>query len=285
MPYGSINGVQIFYRTKGKGTPIIFIHPPLLTSANFTYQLEQLSDRFQIILFDIRGHGKSEVSEVPLTYTLIAEDIKQLMNVLDIDKAFLCGYSTGGGIALEAMLSYPDRFYGSILISAMSEVSDRWLRTKLITAITLSTIKAKKMLSAAIAWGNADMAQTYRNLFQGATAGAINNIRQYFYNSLVYNCTHQLKQIHVPQLLLYGEKDRHFKRYARMLHTELPNSTLIFMKKVHHQIPTKAATQMNRILSSWISQQIESDDQSDHGWTAMLNNQEAYLMDEADMIQ
>lgn len=262
MPYGIINGVKMFYRMKGKGTPIIFIHPPLLNSVNFTYQLEQLSDRFQIILFDIRGHGKSAPSPAPLTYSLIAEDIKQLLDLLNIEKAYICGYSTGGGIALEAMLNYPDRFYGGILLSAMSEVSDWRLQARLITAISLTAAKAKRMMSAAISWGNADMNRTFANLYRGAMNGTSENMKQYYYASLVYNCTSRLKHLNLPQLLIYGEKDKYFKRYAQILHNELPESSLIFIKGVHHQLPTKAADQMNRLLSSWVQLQQENPDAS-----------------------
>ncbi|MDF2651943.1 MAG: alpha/beta hydrolase, partial [Paenibacillus sp.] len=54
MPLENINGTMLHYETRGDGVPIVFIHPPLLTSANFRYQQAQLSDEFQVITFDIR---------------------------------------------------------------------------------------------------------------------------------------------------------------------------------------------------------------------------------------
>lgn len=47
MPIVTINGVRLHYKARGEGMAIVFIHPPLLTSANFQYQLTQLSDEFQ----------------------------------------------------------------------------------------------------------------------------------------------------------------------------------------------------------------------------------------------
>jgi pimeloyl-ACP methyl ester carboxylesterase len=101
MPKANVNGTILHYHVHGRGTPIVFIHPPLLNRAVFRYQEVQLTDPFQVITFDIRGHGFSPPSETPLTYTLIAEDIKALLDHLNIRQAYLCGYSTGGGIALE----------------------------------------------------------------------------------------------------------------------------------------------------------------------------------------
>jgi pimeloyl-ACP methyl ester carboxylesterase len=68
MPFAKINGTTLHYQVKGEGLPIIFIHPPLLTKANFNYQVAQLSGIYKVITFDIRGHGHSAASLDPLTY-------------------------------------------------------------------------------------------------------------------------------------------------------------------------------------------------------------------------
>ena len=107
MPLKNINGTMLHFETHGRGVPIVFIHPPLLTSANFRYQVAQLSEQFQVVTFDIRGTGKVSNRAYLSPMSLISEDIKQLMDHLKIDKAFICGYSTGGSVALEAMLTYP----------------------------------------------------------------------------------------------------------------------------------------------------------------------------------
>lgn len=252
MPIHTINGVPLHYHDAGQGTPIIFIHPPLLNSENFNYQKVQLSPHFRVITFDIRGHGLSGESKQPITYNLIVEDIRQLMNHLNIDKAYVCGYSTGGSIAIEALITYPDRFLGGILISAMSEVSDAWLKFRISLAVGLSAMKASRVLAAAISYGNADMLQTYKNLYRGAVQGNVKNMEQYYRYSLHYNRTSSLRQIHHPVLLMFGDKDKGFYRYAKKLFQELPYSTLYFIQNTKHQIPTKAADQMNELMQHWI---------------------------------
>lgn len=93
--------------------PYCFIHPPLLTSEVFVYQ-KQLSQHFQVITYDIRGHGSSQASERPLSIELMARDIRMLLDEIGIEQAYLCGYSTGGMILLEALLAYPERFLGEL---------------------------------------------------------------------------------------------------------------------------------------------------------------------------
>ena len=82
MPLLDLGSISLFYQVKGEGPSIVFIHPPLLTSANFEYQVDELSKNFRVITFDIRGHGRSHYSDQPITYSLIVEDIKNLLKMI-----------------------------------------------------------------------------------------------------------------------------------------------------------------------------------------------------------
>ncbi|GAA3408910.1 alpha/beta fold hydrolase [Paenibacillus hodogayensis] len=253
MPIAVVNGTHLYYQIQGKGTPILFIHPPLLTSHNFRYQQVQLAGEFSVITFDVRGHGKSAVSETPLTYGLIVEDIVRLLDYLGIRQTYICGYSTGGSVALEAMLTHPDRFAGGILVSTMSEASDFLLRSRIRLAAGLSATKPlARLLMWGIAWGNADSNLTFRNLLREARRGNQTNIRQYYRYSLRYNCTQRLDRLRIPTLLVYGEKDRGFKRYRRKLENELPVCDVVVLKDEKHQIPTKSALEMNESIRTWV---------------------------------
>lgn len=258
VPIARLNGVSLHYHVRGKGVPIIWIHPPLLTSENFNYQLAQLSDSFRVITFDIRGHGYSEPSDEPITYRLIVEDMLALMDKLGVKQAYVVGYSTGGSIALHALLSAPERFLGGVLISAMSEASDLWLRGRIRGAAALTRWKAKWLLSWAITRGNADSRLTYTNLRRAARRGNIANWRQYYQYSLTYNCTDRLQHIKAPVLLIYGQSDRSFHKYALILHHGLPNSQLYWVPKAKHQLPTKNALEMNALVDQWVKNRCKT---------------------------
>lgn len=253
MPLENINGTVLHYSVKGEGTPIVFVHPPLLTGANFRYQQAQLSDEFKVITFDVRGHGQSGRSLAPLTYPLIAEDIRQLMDRLGLDNAYLCGYSTGGTVVLETMLAYPERFAGAILVSAMPEASDWVLRLRIRAAVGLSRWQAAlRLLMLGITWGNADQRKTFQNLLREAKRGNKRNIHQYYKYSLSYSCTDRLSRISQPVLLLYGSKDRGFKRYRKLLENGLQQRDVVVLGNEKHQLPTKAADAMNGFIRRWI---------------------------------
>ncbi|WP_261304661.1 alpha/beta fold hydrolase [Paenibacillus andongensis] len=252
MPLALVNGTQLYYEITGTGTPIVFIHPPLLTSQTFAYQRERLSDHFQVITFDIRGHGASKSSARTFSYALIVEDIRQLLDYLGIEKVFLCGYSTGGTLVLEALLTYPKRFLGGIVVSGMSELTDPYNKGRVWLAVQMAGSGLfMNLLKKSIAIGNADNAATYHELYQSSVSDDAKIVKPYFEQSLTYNCTRRLRGIHHPILLIYGQKDRAFKRYANILHEELPHSSLYFIKDAKHQIPLKNPSKMNDLIRLW----------------------------------
>ncbi|MEK5237745.1 alpha/beta hydrolase [Paenibacillus sp. FSL L8-0470] len=253
MPRNYINGYNMYYGDCGKGTAIVFIHPPVLTSLNFQYQVRKLSANFRTVAFDIRGHGRSEASKKEITYPLIVEDIRQLMDHLKIEKAFLCGYSTGGSVVLDFMLTCPDRTLGGIVIGGMSEVSDNRLRNKIARGRFLSQIGAVIAIALSTAWTQAKpKLSLMRSIFNDAKKTNARNAEQYYQYSLNYNCTADLGKIHQPVLLIYGEKDTPFHPYAMLLQERLPVSELVFIKNTKHQIPTKAAGKLNVLIEQFI---------------------------------
>lgn len=247
-----VDGISLYFNVKGQGIPIVFIHPPVLTCVNFKYQIEELSQEFQVITFDIRGHGRSQYSRQPVTYPLIVEDIKHLLDHLKLKKAFICGYSTGGSIVLEYLLNSADWALGGIVIGGMSEVRDKYLKKKISLGMSLASKRAVSVLALSISWSNSNTQELFNKMFNEARKGDARNIEQYYRYSLHYNCTHQLEKINLPILLVYGKKDKPFYYYAKLLHEKLPYKELKFIDHVKHQIPTKAANDLNEMIKHFI---------------------------------
>ncbi|MFD1357016.1 alpha/beta fold hydrolase [Fictibacillus halophilus] len=252
--FETADGVSLYYRVKGDGVPIIFIHPPLLTSENFTYQVDELSKSYKVITFDIRGHGKSYYSSVPLTYPLISEDIQQLLDHLGIDKTYVCGYSTGGSIVLEFLLTLSERALGGIIVSGMSEAYGV-LKDKIELGRSLAAQDAVPLIALSVSKTNSNNNEMFQLLLTSSLKGNAINIEQYYAYSLKYNCTNQLHTINLPVLLVYGKKDHQFHPYAKLLHRKLEHNQLKIIDHVKHQIPTKAANELNQFIKEFISNQ------------------------------
>lgn len=253
MPVVHVNGTSLYYIEKGTGVGIICIHPPVLTSQNFRFQLHDLSRDYRVLAFDIRGHGKSQPSQQAVTYPLVVEDIVALMDQLNLSKAYLCGYSTGGSIVLDFLMAHPERSLGGIVVGGMSEVKDKKLRKNIRMGLILSKMKAIRTIAFSVSWSNSISFPHFLELYREAKRTHAKNAEQYYTYSLSYNATDQLERIEVPILLLYGEKDKAFHPYAQILHECLPKNELYFIAHADHRVPTKAHDEMNEKIRLFIN--------------------------------
>lgn len=255
MPMIKVRGAFLHVQVYGRGTPILFIHPPMLTGLNFIYQMQELSSDFQIITFDIRGHGHSTSSEgEPITYTLVAEDMVGILDKLGIEKVYIAGYSTGTGIALEFLLKYPERGLGLINISGMSEVSDWTLTKEIQLGAFLAGKGMTKLLAASISWSNSNDRELAIKLFRDSRNADPASVKQYYETSYKYRCTEDLWKISQPSLSVYGDQDLQFYKYAAKIHKGLPYDQLVYIRDGNHQLPTKSAIELNDLIKAFIYQ-------------------------------
>lgn len=252
--------VNLYYEDHGKGIPLIFIHPPVLSGINFKYQMKELSKEFRVIVPDLRGHGKSESSNRPFTYSLIVDDLKTMLKHLNIDKTVICGYSTGGSIALQFMLQEPEKVLGGVLLGGLSEVmeKDKRLKTFISIGAKAAELGSRSTLALAISYSNANNLSYFKELFREAKKGSPKKMQEYYEYSLKFNCTKELLTIQAPVLLLHGEKDKDFIPYGHLIQKYLPNSRMHYISGVKHQIPTKNYKEVNQRIKEFVQQEIHA---------------------------
>lgn len=107
--------ISLYYRERGKGQPFILLHGNGENGSYFNHQIEYFSDRFRMIAVDTRGHGKSPRGVAPFTIEQFAEDLNELMVMMEISKAIILGFSDGANIALKFALRHPDKVMALIL--------------------------------------------------------------------------------------------------------------------------------------------------------------------------
>ena len=101
--------------------PVVLIHGFPFARAMWKPQVDVLSKQYQVVTFDVRGHGESEVGDGQYSIEFFVDDLIAVMGKLKIDKAVLCGLSMGGYIALRAVERHPERFNGLVLCDTKSE--------------------------------------------------------------------------------------------------------------------------------------------------------------------
>lgn len=118
-----INKANLYYETHGRGEPLVMLQGWGLDITGWQYIIEPLSQMFQVIVFDNRGTGRSEVTPGKYTTRLLADDAAALLDHLRIDNAHVLGWSMGGMIAQELALAYPRRVDRLILSASSAKVT------------------------------------------------------------------------------------------------------------------------------------------------------------------
>ncbi|MFZ7104474.1 MAG: alpha/beta fold hydrolase [Peptococcaceae bacterium] len=115
MPTAKINGIDINYKIKGDGEPLVMIMGIASTKSAWILQTPVLRKHFKVITFDNRGCGESGKPSEPYSIRDMADDTAGLMDFLEIDKAHVLGVSMGGMIAQELAINHPDKVNRLIL--------------------------------------------------------------------------------------------------------------------------------------------------------------------------
>lgn len=86
---------------------MMILHGLFGFSDNWQTHAKKLADYYRVILVDLRNHGRSEWSD-EFSYELMAEDIHELVKVLELEDLILVGHSMGGKVAMHFAQKYED---------------------------------------------------------------------------------------------------------------------------------------------------------------------------------
>jgi len=106
--------MDLYYEVYGNGKPVILLHGGGADLRDWTFVAPLLARNYKVVAFDGRGAGKSPSPVEPANYV---EDLRALLDHLEIDKTALVGHSLGGQIATDFALTYPKRVSELVLVS------------------------------------------------------------------------------------------------------------------------------------------------------------------------
>jgi len=236
-----INGAKVYYQTAGKSTPLIFIHADSLDSRMWNEQLKYFSNKYQVICYDIRGFGKSDLpTNTPYSFH---EDLNDFFIHLAIKKAHLVGLSLGGATAIDFTLSYPEKVKSLVL--ADSGISGDEFSQSFLKGIfkVIKLAKDNKIDAAKKEWLKLDIfsySRKYPSVWEFIeTMVKDTSCYRWFGKNrplqLEPKAVERLDEIKTQTLILVGEHDiEDFQRKAKLLNTKIKNSRLEIVSDAGH---------------------------------------------------
>jgi pimeloyl-ACP methyl ester carboxylesterase len=265
--FADIDGVRIHYQEKGTGTPLILIHG--YTSLTYTWKevFEPLSKNFRVIAVDLKGFGFSGKPDGDYTRRAQAVLVAHLLDHLHIEKAWLCGNSMGGEVALNVAVANPQRVAGLILIdSAGVEVPGRGTLTpgyllipvvgRLLIALSLTSDKLVRQGLEKSFYDHSKVtpdrvANYYRPLqTRGGQLAALRARAQWARFPVEPN----LDKVNVPTLILWGAQDQLIPLAAgRKLNSLIKDSSLVIFDNCGHlpqeEMPARVIDEVTKFIA------------------------------------
>ncbi|MBR0271006.1 MAG: alpha/beta hydrolase [Methanobrevibacter sp.] len=230
---------NFLYFGQGEKT-IVFIHG---LSDDLTYWMElssELENEYKILLYDIRGHGKSESGDFSID--ILADDLHELLFKLSITKASFIGFSLGGNIALAFALKYPEIVEKMILMASFSQCDEqlesRFLEFKNALDISFEEfydVIIKYVLPEEIIGRNREVLDHIKH--EKARTSNVEAIKSGVNMGFGFNCTDQLHKIDVPTLILAGRNDEIVGLdLIEILNKNIKNSGLVIFDDTKHNL-------------------------------------------------
>jgi 3-oxoadipate enol-lactonase len=130
VPSADINGAKIYYEEYGKGFPVVFAHGAGGNHISWWQQIPEFSRHYRCITFDHRGWGISLDSDGAGPAAFI-DDLRGLLDRLEIDRTFLVGQSMGGLSCLAVTLTQPERVRGLVMANTFAGMRrEVWLASE-----------------------------------------------------------------------------------------------------------------------------------------------------------
>ncbi len=260
------DGVRLYAEAHGEGEPVVFSCALGTTHENWRGQVAPLvAAGHRVVLWDYRGHGRSQVPEDPAAYHIerVVEDLGAVLDWAAPGRpAVLGGLSFGGLASLHFALAHPARVRALLLVDSgpgfkKPEAQARWEQSIERTAGFL-------LAKGAAAYAERARASTVGERPGPAAEAAARAIAAQDPNGLAHFARRisgpappvidRLGEIRVPALVLVGENDRDYLRAAEVMAAKLPRAERVTIPGAGHIVNIEAPDAFDAAILAFLEQ-------------------------------
>jgi pimeloyl-ACP methyl ester carboxylesterase len=251
MPKAFVNGINIHYVQTGKGPNLVLIHGVASNLGQWQLGiLPTLVKDFRLTMYDLRGHGYSDMPAKGYTPDHMVGDFTALMDNLGMERASILGHSYGGVVALYYAVLHPERVDKLIIADTgvpclepgrgRDALLMRWrgiLRGEGIEvpdekADDVAYLMEQMLKRRQRSWSGMGVRRTLARLSRLSNATTFGQE----YRDTSGLTLEMIGQIHAPVLLVYGDRSPLTASF-QALHTHLPNNKAVIIADGGHFFP------------------------------------------------
>jgi pimeloyl-ACP methyl ester carboxylesterase len=254
--------ILLHHAVDGSGKPLVLISG-LNADLNFwNFCLPHLTPHFQVIRADNRGIGKTVHFEPECTTDLMAKDIINLMDHLEIEKADIVGHSLGGCAAQKIAIHFPSRVNRLVLCSTQAKTPEiKHHHLNMVLDMMKANLPRELIVRQALTWLYSNNFFKNPDAVNRAIQGALSkpleeNRKSYFYQIealLNHDTSTLLHQIQAKTLVIGGKEDISVPiSELEFLASRIRHSSLEIIPDVAHLPPIETAEAFCEKVTSFL---------------------------------
>lgn len=269
MPMAPVDDVNLYYEVSGSGYPLLLAHEFAGDCRSWEPQVRHFARRYQVITYNARGYPPSDVPEDVEAYSQeqAAKDIVGLLRYLNIPQAHLVGLSMGGYAVLHVGLSYP-AVARSLLVAGCGygSVSSERQRFQQDSGKIAERLQHEGMPAVAEIYAKGPTRVQFEDkdprgwqefaaqlAEHSAIGAALTLLGVQGRRPSVYALEAQMRQLHVPTLIVTGDEDEPCLEPGLFMKRAIPTAGLVVMPKCGHTINIEEPDAFNRIVSDFLT--------------------------------
>jgi pimeloyl-ACP methyl ester carboxylesterase len=256
------NGVELHYESTGRGEPIVFSHEFGGGARSWAPQVAHFDRWYRCITYDHRGFPPSSVPDDPAAYSqdLLIEDLRALLDNLELDQPHLVGLSMGGNVVLNFALRYPERCR-SIVVAGTGTGSDDPEQFVRDTDRTAQLLLEQGMAAFISGYAHGPTRvqlqrkdphawQVFLDQFgdHSALGSALTQRGVMARRPPIYALQDRLERLRVPTLVAIGDEDAPCVGSALFLQRHIPQAGLLVLPRTGHALNLEEPAAFNQAL-------------------------------------
>ncbi len=251
--------IRTYYESVGEGDALVFVHGLGSSAQDWEYQLAAFKEHFQVITYDVRGHGQSEKAKRPYNVPLFAQDLAELLKELGIEKAHIVGVSMGGWITFQFGVDYPEMTHSLTIINSWADMRLKTLadwKSYFQRAVLFRLFSMRKI--GEILSERLFIKPEQEDLRKGfVEIWAKNHKPSYmaaFQAGIGWTVHDKLSTITAPVLVVAADEDYTPVSMKEGYTEELPNGRLAVIEDSRHATPVEKPDEFNRVLLAFLQE-------------------------------
>jgi len=243
------DGVNLYYEVHGEGPVILLTHGYSATSQMWRGQIEPLAKRYKLVIWDMRGHGRSDYPSDQSEYSeeKTVADMAALLDTVGAKQGIIGGLSLGGYMSLAFNATHPDRVKALLIIDTgpgyrKDEPREDWNKNALRTAERYE----KEGL------GQLSAASAERRTAQHRDASGLARAGRGMLTQKNARVIESLPGIKVPSLVIVGEKDTPFLAASDYMAAKIPGADKAVIPNAGHAANIDNPQAFNAALESFL---------------------------------